>query len=259
MTSDRAEKKRRIPFSGMFGSRKVFAAYIICWSITVATMAASIVSSLAPRVNSNEKMIEHVALCVLAIVLMHIPVRMYTKMGFHIPPFIQIIIAFFIVAHFVLGEVYRFYDYGFFFDKVLHATAGVVMAMCGFSIVYGHSRADDGAVRLSPFFFAMFSFCFAVTLMTLWEMFEYAVDCVFGYNMQRWKDGLNFGPDAVNGSVTYVITSCKQGTGLKDTMTDIIVGTAGTAIISTIGGIWFKKNRNFSKYLLVRKKDGQCR
>jgi hypothetical protein len=252
--SDRAEKKRRIPFSGMFGSRKVFAAYIICWSITVATAVASIVSSLAPRVNSNEKMIEHVALCVVAIVLMHIPVRMYTKMDFHIPPFIQIIIAFFIVAHFVLGEVYRFYDYVFFFDKVLHTTAGVVMAMCGFSIVYGYSRADDGTVRLSPFFFAMFSFCFAVTLMTLWEMFEYAVDRVFGYNMQRWKDGLS----AITADGReYWATTHEQGTGLKDTMTDIVVGTASAAVISIVGGLWFKKNQNFSKYLVVRKKNGQ--
>jgi len=253
MTSDGAKKKSRIPFSDMFGSRRVFAAYIICWSITLATMAASIVSSLARRVNSNEKTIEHVALCVAAIVLMHIPVRMYTKMGFRIPPFIQIIIAFFIVAHFVLGEVYRFYDYVFFFDKALHTTAGVVMAMCGFSIVYGYSRADDGSVRLSPFFFAMFSFCFAVTLMTLWEIFEYAVDGVFGYNMQRWKDGLS--ALAADGG-ERLKTTHRRDTGLRDTMTDIVAGTVSAAVISVIGGLWFKKNQNFSKYLVVRKKDG---
>jgi len=252
MTSDTAKKKPRIPFSGMFGSRRVFVAYIICWSITIATMVASIVSSLAPRVNSGEKMVEHVALCVVAIVLMHIPVRMYTKMGFHIPPFIQIIIAFFIVAHFVLGEVYRFYDYVFLFDKVLHITAGVVMAMCGFSIVYGYSKTDDGAVKLSPFFFAMFSFCFAVTLMTVWEIFEYSVDGVFGYNMQRWKDGL-----AAADVGERVVATHRRDTGLRDTMTDIIAGTVSAAVISVVGGLWFKKNQNFSKYLLVRKKNGQ--
>jgi hypothetical protein len=254
MTSERAEKRWRIPFSGMFGTRRVFAAYIVCWSITLATMVASIVSSLAPRANSNEKMIEHVALCVVAIVLMHIPVRMYTKMDFHIPPFIQIIIAFFIVAHFVLGEVYRFYDYVFFFDKVLHVTAGVVMTMCGFSIAYGYSKSDDGALRLSPFFFAMFSFCFAITLMTLWEIFEYSVDRFLGYNMQRWKDGLS--EVTVNG-VTYTVTEYKQSSGLKDTMTDIIVGTASAAVISIVGGLWFAKNQGFSKYLVVRKKNGR--
>jgi len=254
MTSDTTKKKPRIPFSGMFGSRKVFVAYIICWSITTATMVASIVSSLAPRVNSNEKMVEHVALCVVAIVLMHIPVRMYTKMGFHIPPFIQIIIAFFIVAHFVLGEVYRFYDYVFLFDKVLHTTAGVVMTMCGFSIVYGYSKTDDGAVKLSPFFFAMFSFCFAVTLMTVWEIFEYAVDGAFGYNMQRWKDGLSA---ALADGGERLTTTHRRDTGLRDTMTDIIAGTVSAAVISVVGGLWFKKNQNFSKYLLVRKKNGQ--
>jgi hypothetical protein len=199
-------------------------------------------------------MIEHVALCVVAIVLMHIPVRMYTKMDFHIPPFIQIIIAFFIVAHFVLGEVYRFYDYVFLFDKLLHTTAGIVMAMCGFSIVYGYSRADDGIIRLSPFFFAMFSFCFAITLMTLWEIFEYAVDYAFGYNMQRWKDGLSV---LTADGAEYTVTALRQGTGLKDTMTDVIAGTVSAAVISVICGLWFKKNQNISKYLVVRKKNGQ--
>jgi ABC-type phosphate/phosphonate transport system permease subunit len=254
MISERAEKRWRIPFSGMFGSRKVFAAYIVCWSITLATMVASIVSSLASRVNSNEKMIEHVALCVVAVVFMHIPVRMYTKMDFHIPPFIQIIIAFFIVAHFVLGEVFRFYDDVSFFDKVLHVTAGGVMAMCGFSIAYGYSKSEDGAVRLSPFFFAMFSFCFAITLMTLWEIFEYAVDRALGYNMQRWKDGLS---EITADGVTYMVTNCKQGTGLKDTMADIIVGTVSAAVVSVVGGLWFAKNQGFSKYLVIRKKNGR--
>ena len=254
MASDKVEKRSRIPFSGMFGSRNVFIAYIICWSITLATMVASVVSSLVPPVDSSEKVIEHVALCVVAIVLMHIPVRMYTKMDFHIPSFIQIIIAFFIVAHFVLGEVYRFYDYVFLSDKVLHTTAGVVMAMCGFSIVYGYSRADDGIVKLSPFFFAMFSFCFAITLMTLWEIFEYAVDGIFGYNMQRWKDGLTEG---ITDGAGQLKTTHRRDTGLRDTMTDIIAGTVSAAVISVIGGLWFKKNQNFSKYLVVRKKNGQ--
>jgi len=253
MTSEITPKKPRNPLLGMFGSRKVFVAYIICWSITLATMVASIVLSLVPRINSSEKMVEHVALCVVAIVLMHIPVRMYTKMDFHIPPFIQIIIAFFIVAHFVLGEVYRFYDYVFLFDKVLHTTAGVVMTMCGFSIVYGYSKADDGDVKLSPFFFAMFSFCFAITLMTLWEIFEYTVDGVFGCNMQRWKDGLA----ALTADGGERPTTHRRDTGLRDTMTDIIAGTMSAAVISVVGGLWFKKNQNFSKYLLVRKKNGQ--
>ncbi|MDR0330799.1 MAG: hypothetical protein LBH93_03720 [Chitinispirillales bacterium] len=256
MTSNSAEKKPRIPLSGMFSTRKVFITYIICWFITISTMVASVISSLAPRVNSNEKVVEHVALCVATIVLMHIPVRMYTKMDFHIPSFIQIIIASFIVAHFVLGEVYRFYDYIFLFDKVLHATAGVVLSLCGFSIVYGYSRADDGTVRLSPFFLALFSFCFAITLMALWEMFEFAVDSAFGLNMQRWKDGLS---EITVGGVQYIVTTVKQGTGLKDTMTDMITGAMGAAVISTIGGLWFKKeNPNYSKYLVVRKKNGNA-
>jgi hypothetical protein len=235
----------------MFGSRKVFVTYIICWSTIIATALGSMIISLATRANSPEKVIEHIALCVVAILLLHIPIGMYSRLNFHFPPLIHITIAFFIVAHFVLGEVYRFYDYFSLFDKALHITAGIVIAVCGLSIVHAFSKTDSGEARLSPFFLALFSFCFAITLLTLWEIFEYGVDTFFNMNMQRWQDGLiELGADAKKGLPANVT----RGTGLIDTMTDLIVGTIGAAIICAIGGYGFRKNHNYAKFLIVRRK-----
>ena len=245
-----AKESRPLPLSNMFGSRKVFITYVICWSAIIATALGSMIISLTTHAHSPEKVIEHIALCVLAILLMHIPVGMYSKLNFHVPTPIHILIAFLIVAHCVLGEVYRFYDYILMFDKALHITAGIVIAVCGFSLVHAFNKTSDGEARLSPFLLVLFSFCFSVTLLTLWEIFEYGVDWCFGTNMQRWQDGL---PE-LNADTKKRFVTNARGTGLADTMTDLIVGTIGAAIICVLGGYGFRKNHDYAKFLIVRRK-----
>ena len=58
----------------------------------------------------------------------------------------------------------------------------------------------------------MLSFCLAMTVGTVWEMFEYAMDTLFGFNMMK--------------------------SGLPDTMGDIIVNTLGAALASLAGVIY---------------------
>jgi len=232
-----------------FGSRKVLAVYTICQIFTLATMVTSVITSLAVGTLAIEKMLEHILLCLVTVVLLHIPMFIRSKLKWRIPPFFQITVTVFIVAHFVLGEIYRFYDYVFLFDKVLHTTAGVVLALGGFSIVYAFSKTKEGAVRLSPFFVAMFSFCFAIMLLTLWEIFEYSMDVFFDLNMQRWQDGLS---EIMVDGKSALITDSGQGSGLIDTMTDIIVGTVGAAVISVLGGLWVKKNPKNTNFFIVK-------
>jgi hypothetical protein len=239
----------------IFGSRRVFVFYLICLVITIGTMIAVIFTSLMPDENMVEKMVEHLFLCTGGLLLLSIPPIMHKKYNFRIPWFINITIAFMILAHFVLGEIHSFYDNLPHFDKFLHLTGGFVIAACGFSIVYGFSRGDDGYMKLSPFFAGLFSFCFALALLVLWEIFEYYVDTIGGYNMQRWRDGLT---EAEIDGMKVWITSVKQGSGLVDTMHDLIIGTIGAAVVSIFGGLWFKKNDNHdsAKFLIVRKKRG---
>jgi len=208
-----------------FGSRKVLIVFIVCWSITVLTMIVDIVLTFVLRNQSVDRMIEHAALCTLGLVLMVGPVFIRSKFRLKIPAWLHITVTVFIFAHFVLGEIFRLYDHSNLFDKILHVTSGVVIGICGFSIVYVFNKKRINHVNLSPFFVAMFAFCFAVTLLTLWEVFEFTVDSFFGRNMQRWKDAP---PNIETGY---------QGSGLIDTMVDIIVGMIGAAVVC-VGG-WF--------------------
>jgi len=253
--------------TAIFGSRREFLFYTICLFITVGTIIAVIATSLAPNDNQIEKMIEHLFLCTGGLLLLSIPPIMHRKFNFRIPWFINITIAFMILAHFVLGEIHSFYNNIPHFDKFLHLTGGLVIAACGFSIVYGFSRGDDGYMKLSPLFAGIFSFCFALSLLVLWEIFEYGVDTLGGgrHNMQRWRDSLAMiDIDGVKSLVEVEIdgvkhwaTNVRQGSGLVDTMEDLIIGTIGAAVTSILGGLWFKKNpdsHDNAKFLIRRKK-----
>jgi hypothetical protein len=240
------------PKTKTFASRHVLVAYAVCWSITTATMLSSIFM-FAASLTSIEKMTEHIVLCVVTFVLLHIPLVLHKRYHYHIPSFIQISVAILIFAHFVLGEVFRFYDHVILFDKTLHLTNGLVIAACGFSVVYGFSKTDDGPIKLSPFFAALFSFCFAITLLTLWEMLEYMLDSLWGFNMQRYKDGITEVFDE-NGKLQYLVTKTKRGTGLIDTMHDLTIGAIGAVVVSIIGWMKIKRDSDYTKFLIVRKK-----
>jgi len=233
-----------------FGSRRVFVVFFVCWLLTVASMLVSAALSLVAGYQTIEKMIEHLALGALTLALLNIPVLLRTRYKFHIPAFLQILITILVVAHCVLGEIYRFYDYIFLFDKALHLTAGGVIAIFGFSIVYGCSKDGSGEIRLPPVFVAMFSFCFALALLSLWEVFEYIVDGIFSFNMQRWRDSLT---EAEVDGIMYMVTNPARGSGLNDTMTDLIVGIIGAAVICTIGGLWVKKYPSDTQFYVTKK------
>jgi len=238
-----------------FGSRRVFVVYAVCFAVTVATLAASIVSFVVFARDTPEKLAEHIFLCGLAIVLLNIPPFLRVRFRFQTPAFLQIVIAVFIMAHCVLGEIYLFYQRIPYYDKILHITAGMVIAILGFSVVYGFAKNESGHVRLSPFFIGLFSFCFALALLTLWEVFEYGMDALFGMNMQRWQAFFEQSDGALTqievDGTPYYITQTPRG-ALLDTMEDLIIGILGAAVFSVFGALWVKKHPADTKFFVTR-------
>lgn len=238
---------------------------ILYWVILAMTLltSASAVYSLVKCILGSEGMLEtyinQIQMCVLALVCLNIPVFFQRKLKVRIPGFIAVIVYLFIFIHFILGEIYRFYDHYILFDKILHTTGGAIIAFIGFSVVLSFTNLESRKVKLSPFFIVLFSFCFALSIEYIWELIEYAVDSIScrlaGFdraaNMQRWKDGVL----AVNPDGTYV-TSVAQGSGLKDSMTDMIVNVVGALVICGIAlaGLKFRPDWFEGKRLMSYKK-----
>ncbi len=189
--------------------------------LAAGTAIASLVTYLVQRTGLETTAMQ-IFMCLLAILFMNIPVFFQKKFKWYIPGYITIILYIFIFAHFVLGEVFRVYDYSAAFDKLLHTTSGVIMSFIGFSFIYMINRVNPDKLKLSPFFIVLFTFCFTMTTEYMWELIEYFIDRMFGMNMQRWQDGIV--ETLANGNV---VSSIPQGSGLKDSMMDMFVNIFG--------------------------------
>jgi len=148
------------------------------------------------------------------------------------------------IAHFVFGSIFRVYDLTYpvirHFDKMMHAASGAVFVPIGFSfalMLIDKSKPEKKPLLLA----ALFGIFFSITIAVLWEFFEFAMDSFFGFNMQRWQDTM---PDIETGY---------QGSGLIDTMLDMIWHTVGSAVAVIIGVIWFTKRPDDTRVLVMQK------
>lgn len=201
--------------------------------------------------DDEETAVFNIFQCVLAIITINVPAMLQNRLKWYIPSWLQMFAVLFIFAHFITGEIFRAYDLPYF-DKVLHTLAGLASAALGFSMVNILNNNYDEHRRLSPFFVAMFSFCFALAVSYLWELFEYGMDTFTGSNMQRWKDGLP--PEVQKGGNGSNMLG--RGTGLNDTMIDMLVMAIGGFVVSLLGYIVLKyKSGKFSGLLVHKVRD----
>lgn len=143
---------------------------------------------------------------------------------------IGVLIAF-VLASVVAGEFFNAYEHFWWWDDMLHTIAGVIIGIIGFLAVYFlNSRYK---MTISPLFVAVFAFSFAITLSVVWEIIEFTIDVIFRTPMQRW----NLPVDA------QLIGREYQGVGLRDTMSDLIVGGIGSLISSVFAYFAYKHRK----------------
>lgn len=210
--------------------RKVL--YIVLQLLTFLTAVGAVVTYLVSHRNIDV-MANQLFMCIMALLFFNIPLLFEKKFKIYVPNYITIILYVFIYTHFIIGEIFRFYDHSIIFDKILHTTSGVVMSFVGFSFIFMLNKMTPDKVKLSPFFIVLFTFCFTMTTEYVWELFEYGADRLLGLNMQRWQDGIV--ETLENGNV---ISSIPYGSGLKDSMGDMgvnILGCLGVCIYAFIG------------------------
>ncbi len=138
-----------------------------------------------------------------------LPVMMARYFHLKIPLEFDTIAVVFIYMSLFLGEVQGFYGRFWWWDLVLHASSGFLLGITGFLLVYLLNQDKKANVHLTPVFIALFAFMFAQGFGSLWEIFEFAMDRVFGLNMQK--------------------------SGLLDTMTDLIINALAAMTISLLG------------------------
>jgi len=134
-----------------------------------------------------------------------------------IPEEIEIIITLFIFGSLFLGEGHSYYTYYWWWDIILHLGSAITLGFIGFTILYVLYKGNK--ILAKPSTLAFFSFAFALAFGALWEIFEFSMDQLFGFNMQK--------------------------SGLMDTMADLIIDTAGALVASLFGYLYIKNKRFF--------------
>jgi hypothetical protein len=151
-----------------------------------------------------------VAVCGLA--LTFLPQLLASRVSLRLPNSFLAAIALFVLATIYLGEMHDFYERLWWWDLVLHGTSAMGFGILGFLLIFMLFEGDRYAAP--PWALGLLSFCAAMTVGVLWEIFEYAMDQLFGLNMQK--------------------------SGLHDTMGDLIVNTIGAALAGLVGAAWLR-------------------
>jgi hypothetical protein len=148
-----------------------------------------------------------------------------------IPDILEIIIVVFIYAGIFLSSMFNLYYTYFWWDDLLHTISGIITGFIGFIVIYKINYKYS--MDISPVLVAIFSFTFAVTLGVVWEVLEFSCDALVGSAHQKWDL-----PDT-----EVLLGKPYQGSGLRDTMSDLIVDSIGAFITSIITYHMYKNQK----------------
>ncbi|MPW26446.1 hypothetical protein GC105_11660 [Alkalibaculum sp. M08DMB] len=167
----------------------------------------------------------YLGMTILTLIMMFLPYIVEKKFRVDIPSIFEIVLVIYIYAAVFLGSTNGFYSVFWWWDKMLHGLSGLIFGNIGFFIVSYLNSNKKINIKLSPGFVALFSFCFAIAIGAIWEIYEYTIDYFFNTTMQN--------------------------ASLDDTMSDIILDTIGALIIS-IAGYYQEKGieNHLTKFLI---------
>lgn len=165
--------------------------------------------------------------------LMFLPDLLGDRWKVDVPKEFETLALVFVFGALFLGEVRGYYDRFWWWDIALHTTSGLLLGILGFLLVYILNETDRVDLNMRPFFVALFAFVFAVAIGALWEIFEFAMDQIFGTRMQKPMLG--------------------DPSGLTDTMWDLIVDTLGALVISVLGWVHMTTRRRSFFDVWIRK------
>lgn len=241
-----------------------FLVYVVLRALVILCMVLQIF-------NQNY---ENVFLCALVLILFMVPSFLQMELKMELPTTLEIIILLFIFAAEILGEIQEYYIKFPGWDTVLHTLNGFLMAAIGFSLVDILNRDEKIKFELSPIFMSIVAFCFSMTVGVLWEFFEFAMDNILKFDMQ--KDTVIHSINSVmlnptgankvvmlNGINDVIVNGQSLGLGgyldigLYDTMYDLIVNFIGAVVFSVIGYFYikYKGKGTFAKRFIPVLKD----
>lgn len=122
----------------------------------------------------------------LALLLSLLPAFWKRRLKARLPLGLETLTSLALFMHIILGEVYRFYDQLWYFDKIMHFYGTGLIALLAFLFVFTLHWSKKVVLTLP--FIALFTVIFSVAVGSLWEICEFSVDKFFARNTQYSLD-----------------------------------------------------------------------
>lgn len=141
-----------------------------------------------------------------------VPVIVAETFAIKLPIPFLIATSLFTIASVFLGEAFDFYERVWWWDLALHGSSAIGFGLIGFLFVF--MLFDGDRFAAPPAALGVLAFAVAITVGSIWEIFEYVMDLGFGLNMQK--------------------------SGVNDVMTDLILNALGAAFAGFSGYLYLK-------------------
>ena len=161
---------------------------------------------------------------VIVLLLTFAPAMIERQLRVPLPVEFTLITCLFLFASYGLGEARDFYDRFWWWDLALHGLFALIIGLIGFLSIYVFYMTHR--VRVAPLYVAIITFALAVSVGTIWEIFEFSMDWFVGLNMQK--------------------------SGLVDTMTDLIINAIGALVAAAIGFFYVRNEDSLLGRRLIR-------
>jgi hypothetical protein len=204
--------------------------YFILVGIVVLEIIGAIFTVIfAATPTQRDAGISNIFLGFLAVTLFSIPWLIESRFKLDIPNYLEVIVLIFLFCSIVLGSMHNLLATVKGYDKVLHIASGIFISVTGFEIIHFFNISKTKESRLKPGILSIFAFCFSVTLLVLWEFYEFAVDTI-AYNVSSISERNMQRYQWINESTIY-----PQSYGLMDTMLDLLIGSFGAMVVAIVG------------------------
>lgn len=168
---------------------------VIVLSLLINTIC--MILTLFGKYNSN------VLVCLTMYGIVFIPRIIRSVLKENVSDFIELIFLVFIFIAQLLGSIMHFYSIIHWFDSFVHYISGILTAFLGILILNEFKMYD----KKNIFFNILYMVAITLMVASLWEIFEFTSDNIFGYNAQKLE------------------------TGVYDTMKDIICALLGSVLV----------------------------
>ncbi len=215
--------------------RLIFLTFIgsIIFTVVRISLAPTTAPSSEIKIRVKSDYVLMLIQCILGLLALIFPYILRRVVKFNIPSAMIVVYAVFLYCAIYLGEVRNFYFKIPHWDTILHLFSGIALGALGFSIVSFLNDFEGAKFSLSPLFVSLFAFCFALSLGTVWEIYEFAIDSILKTNSQKYA--LETGELLVGQAALF------------DTMKDLIVDAFGAFLISAVGFVSLKYRKEVKK------------